>query len=214
MIEIFRYGVILSLFLTFAILCYMLFKIYRFNKKRLYSRPLGNGLRGIIYAFGRGLAPWEKESAGKHLPTYLAGILYHVGIFAAFIYLFSLVIPFDRGSIFSALIAISMVIGLFCGIGLFVKRLLKPHMRRISCPDDFASNFLVDGFLVISLLDAINGNVRAVLYAVSIILILYIPLGKIRHCVFFFYSRILFGHFYGRRGVLPQGQLQERPDNG
>jgi hypothetical protein len=192
----------------------MIFKTYHFKDKRLCSRPLGNTLKGIIYAFGRGLAPWEKESAGKHLPTYLAGILYHTGIFAAFVYLFSLVIPIRRGSIFTALIAISMVIGLICGMGLFVKRLLKPHMKKISCPDDFASNLLVDGFLIISLLDAFNGNVRAVLYAVAIILLLYIPLGKIRHCVFFFYSRILFGCFYGRRGVLPQKQWQTRSDNG
>jgi len=38
------------------------------------------------------------------------------------------------------------------------------------------------------------------------VMFLYIPVGKIRHCFFFFYSRILFGLFYGRRGVLPQNK--------
>jgi hypothetical protein len=192
----------------------MVFKTYHFNKKKTYSLPQGNSLKGIIYALGRGLAPWEKESAVKHLPTYLAGILYHIGVFAALYYLFSLVIPFHLGSLIAVIIRISIFTGILCGIGLFAKRSLKPHIRRISCPDDFASNLFVDGFLIIALIDAYTGNLRAVLFTVAIILFLYIPLGKIRHCVFFFYSRILFGLFFGRRGVLPRKLGHTRPDHG
>jgi len=214
MLDILRYGVILSFCATFIILCYLVFKTYHFNKKKHYSKPQGSGLKGIIYALGKGLAPWEKESAVKHLPTYLAGILYHIGIFAAIFYLFSLVITFHIESLFATAIKILIIIGTLCGIGLLFKRFLKPHIRRISCPDDFASNLLVDGFLIISLMDAFVGSLRAVLFAVAIILILYIPLGKIRHCVFFFYSRILFGLFFGRRGVLPQKQWHTRSYNG
>jgi len=192
----------------------MVFKTYHFNKKKTYSLPQGNGLKGIIYALGRGLAPWEKESAVKHLPTYLAGIFYHIGIFAALYYLFSLVIPFHFGTLIAMIIRISIFTGILCGIGLFVKRSLKPHIRRISCPDDFASNLLVDGFLILALIDTYRGDLRAVLFAVAIILLLYIPVGKIRHCFFFFYSRILFGFFFGRRGVLPQKLGDSRSNHG
>ena len=214
MLDILRYGVILSFCFTFIILCSMVFKTYHFNKKKTYSLPQGNSLKGIIYALGRGLAPWEKESAVKHLPTYLAGIFYHIGIFAALYYLFSLVIPFHFGTLIAMIIRISIFTGILCGIGLFVKRSLKPHIRRISCPDDFASNLLVDGFLILALIDTYRGDLRAVLFAVAIILLLYIPVGKIRHCFFFFYSRILFGFFFGRRGVLPQKLGDSRSNHG
>lgn len=176
--------------------------------------PQGDGFKGIIYALGKGLAPWEKESARKHLPTYLAGICYHIGIFAALFFLVSLVVPFRLGSLSLILLRLLILIGSLCGIGLFVKRSLKPHIRKISCPDDFASNLLVDVFLILALVGTYKTQLESVLFAVSIILILYIPLGKIRHCVYFFYSRILFGLFFGRRGVLPQKQWHASSDNG
>jgi hypothetical protein len=37
-------------------------------------------------------------------------------------------------------------------------------------------------------------------------LFLYLPFGKIRHCVFFFSTRYHFGAFFGRRGVLPPAE--------
>ena len=40
---------------------------------------------------------------------------------------------------------------------------------------------------------------------VSIALAVYVPLGKIRHCLFFFPTRYFFGSYFGRRGVLPPG---------
>ena len=212
--EILRYGVIFSFCFTLIVLCYLVFKTFHFNKKKLHSRPQGNGVKGIIYALGLGLAPWEKESAVKHLPSYLAGILYHAGIFAAFFHLFSRVIPFRVGPLFASAIKILVIGGILCGLGLLIKRSLKPHIRRISCPDDFASNLLVDVFLFISITDAFSGNLSPVLFAVAIVLLLYMPIGKIRHCVFFFYSRILFGFFFGRRAVLPQKQWHAGSHNG
>jgi hypothetical protein len=214
MLEILRYGVILSSFISIAVLCRLVFKTYHFNKKKLHSVPQGDGLKGIIYALGMGLAPWEKESAGKHLPVYLAGICYHIGIFAALFYLFSLLIPFRVGSFFLMLLRIFILAGSLSGIGLFVRRSLKPYIRKISCPDDFASNLLVDVFLLLTLVVSYETRLDAILYTVAIILILYIPLGKIRHCVFFFYSRVLFGLFFGRRGVLPQKQWHTGSDRG
>lgn len=214
MLDILRYGVILSFCTTLIVLCFSVIKTFNFNKKKLHSQPSGNSLKGIIYALGKGLAPWEKESAVNHLPTYLAGILYHMGVFAALFYLISLLVPFRLGSLIIMILRMVILVGTLCGIGLFVKRSLKPHLRKISCPDDYVSNLLVDGFLIIAFIDTYRGNLRAILFTVAIILVLYIPVGKIRHCFFFFYSRILFGFFFGRRGVLPRKQWHSRADHG
>jgi hypothetical protein len=40
------------------------------------------------------------------------------------------------------------------------------------------------------------------MYAVSAVTLFYVPLGKIRHCLYFFFSRRFFGLFVGRRAVL------------
>lgn len=214
MLDILRYGVILSFCAALIILSFSVIKTFNFNKKKLYSRPSGNSLKGIIYALGQGLAPWEKESAVRHLPTYLAGILYHTGVFAALLYLVSLLIPFRMGSLIIMILRLLILVGSLCGIGLFIKRSLKSHIRKISCPDDYVSNLLVDGFLIITFIDTYHGNMRGILFIAAIILALYIPLGKIRHCFYFFYSRILFGFFFGRRGVLPRKQRHSMTSHG
>jgi hypothetical protein len=203
MLEILRFGVILAVFVSFISLCYMIFRTYFFHKKSLHAIPGGNSLKGIIYAFSLGMAPWEKESAALHLPTYLAGIVYHTGIFAAFFYLLSLLFPFSINPVLILVLRILISAGALFGLGLLFKRSIKRELRKISCPDDFASNMLVDLFLALSLADSFTQGLRPYFFAAALLMLLYIPLGKIRHCFFFFYSRILFGIFYGRRGVLP-----------
>jgi hypothetical protein len=45
-------------------------------------------------------------------------------------------------------------------------------------------------------------------------MLVYIPLGKIRHCLYFFFSRTFFGKFFGRRAVFPhpQATASTRPE--
>jgi hypothetical protein len=204
MLEILRYGVIFAFCVSILALCHLTIKTVLFNKKPVYAKSRNRAIKGIVYALGKGMMPWEKESAGKHLPTYLSGIVYHTGIFAGLLYLCMLIIPVHLDSIIVSILRIIMFAGLLCGLGLFLKRSLKKQLRRISCLDDFASNLIVDVFLGLSLSTTYTIRWKFLLYAVAIVMFLYIPVGKIRHCFFFFYSRILFGLFYGRRGVLPQ----------
>ncbi|MFB0564558.1 MAG: hypothetical protein ACETWK_02630 [Candidatus Aminicenantaceae bacterium] len=161
-----------------------------------------------MYAFGKGLMPWEKESARKHLPTYLAGVLYHASFFSALFYLFSLIIPFQLTVLVISLFRFLTIIGLLCGLGLLLKRTVHRYLRKISCPDDFASNLIVDVFLAFALANTFFSSIKPFFYLTAILLFIYIPLGKIRHCFFFFYVRILFGVFYGRRGVLPRDNIK------
>jgi hypothetical protein len=202
------YGIILSLAFTFLALSVLVIRTLSFEKKSDFAVPLGDWKKGVAYAFGKGLMPWEKESARKHILTYIAGFLYHFGIFSALIVLVLMVfsIPIPPPAMLLARILIGL--GLFCGVGLFIKRILVSYMRRISCPDDYAANLIVDVFLLLSFLTIFIPDFRMVFYLSAIVMILYIPLGKIRHCFFFFYSRLLFGRFYGRRGVLDKKRFQ------
>lgn len=202
-----RHGVILSIFISLLSLAFLILRTFSFGRRSFHAEPMGEGRKGIRYAFTRGLMPWERESARKHPVTYVAGVLYHMGIFSAMFYLLTLVIPFPLGSFLTYLVCGLVALGIVCGLGLLVKRMILSYMRKISCIDDYVSNILVNLFLILTFVDSFVANMRTALFAVTIVLFLYIPLGKIRHCFFFFYSRALFGLFFGRRGVLPQRKV-------
>jgi len=208
MLTILRWGVIASFLICVISLIILVLKTFSFGRKPIYAKSQGKEKKGIYYAFGKGMMPWEKESARRHILTYIGGALYHGGVFASFFCLFFLVIFFEISMPIKFLIRILIGLGFFSGAGILIKRIFHVPLREISCPDDFAANLIVNLFLALAFLNTFYPVLKSYFYSIGIILLLYIPLGKIRHCVFFFYARILFGLFYGRRGVLPRRKLE------
>lgn len=203
MLSILKIGVILSCFASLISLSVLVGKTLSFGRKPLYAKSRQGGIKGIIYAFGRGMMPWEKESAAKHLPTYIAGAVYHIGIFAALLYLFTLLFSFKLPEPFILPLRILLSLAFLCGLAFLVKRIFLPAIKKISCPDDFFANMVVDIFLVLALVHTYASSIAPFFFLLATAMFLYIPMGKIRHCFFFFYTRILFGLFYSRRGILP-----------
>lgn len=205
MLTIMKFGVIIAFLFSIASLSFLVLKTFSFGKKKLYAEPRGDVKKGIVYAFGKGMMPWEKESARNHLPTYIGGILYHIGIFLALLYLLGIILAIQLPAVVILLFQVLCLTGAISGLALLVKRIFSSVMRSLSCPDDFTANIIVDIFLILSFLHTLRPaqDITLFLFATAAIMFLYIPLGKIRHCFFFFYVRVLFGIFYGRRGVFP-----------
>ena len=176
-----------------------------FGGAKVCAPARGSARRGIAYALGKGLLPWEKESARRHLPTYLGGIIYHTGVFCAFAVLGAFVTGLSLPRPFVFLLRLGLAAGLASGLGLLVKRAALPLARALSRFEDYAANFLVDIFVALALSASFDPRAVMPFMALSVILLLYVPLGKIRHCLFFFRTRIKFGRLLGRRGVLPPG---------
>jgi hypothetical protein len=204
--NILRIGVLIAAGMSALFMIGLIRQVLSFRDPGRKAAPRGQEFKGIRYAFGRGMMPWEKESASRHLLTYAGGFIYHFGIFAGLFWLSSQIISIEWGSFVLYVMRIFLTVGLLFGLGLFIKRSALPMMRSISCADDYLANLLVDGFLLTALLSTFMPKLDWLLYAASILLLLYIPIGKIRHCFFFFYSRILFGRFFGRRAVFPRRQ--------
>ena len=55
-------------------------KIIRLGKPTDYSEKRGDVAKAITYSMSGAMSPKKKESAFLHLPTYTAGIIYHIGI--------------------------------------------------------------------------------------------------------------------------------------
>lgn len=174
--------------------------------KKDFSRERGSPRRGVLFAFTLGMAPWEKESTRMHWLAYLRGIFFHVGIFAAIAVL--LASPW-LSALPAWVIWIAVVItglgAIFGFAGIFM-RLSGPNERMLSLPDDYASVFLTSIFIALSTGALLWAAVLPVFYVVAGILAVYIPISKIRHCVYFFYSKFFFGFNFGRRGVIGQSK--------
>ncbi len=203
LIPVLKYAVIISFFISVISLTILVLRTFAFGKRPLYAEPKGDVKKGIVYAFGKGMMPWEKESAVKHLPSYIGGILYHLGVFGGFFYLLVTLVPIDLPTLVLLFIRIVLMVGIISGVALLLKRILSPQMRVLSCPDDFAANSIVNIFVLAALLHTFYPGITHLFFLAAVIMFLYMPLGKIRHCFFFFYIRIIFGMFYGRRDIFP-----------
>lgn len=203
---------LIAAILCFISLGFMLLKAaLKFRKEQ--ANPKGNTAAGIIYAFTVGLLPGAKESASQHILSYIAGILFHIGIFCAFlfsatIYLLTKGILHEMPQWWRFIMTGLIALGMINGIGLFLKRFINPKLRFISTLDDYFSNSMVNIFLLLSFIPAIyqTGTMFNIMFIFETFLFLYIPLGKLRHCAYFFATRIMFGYFYGYRGVLPRSK--------
>ena len=59
--------------------------IVRLGKPNDLSEKSGDTTKGIVYANTTAMLPQNKESAYLHLPSYAAGVLFHIGIFTSFL---------------------------------------------------------------------------------------------------------------------------------
>jgi hypothetical protein len=178
--------------------------------RQALSRPLpfdrspakGSPGWGLMYAFTLGMAPWAKESTRLHSIAYLRGIAFHVGIFAGLPALiaspaWSLIPPLAVW-LFAAVIGF----GALMGLAGEVMRWAEANLRRLSTPDDHASVWAVTIFMALTAAALISPAFLPAMYVAAGALLIYAPLGKIRHCIYFFFSRRFYGLFVGRRAVI------------
>jgi len=167
----------------------------------------GDSSNGIKYAFTTGMMPWAKESTQIHMIAYLRGIGFHIGIFAAIGAV--IISPFwgYLPSLLSSTLFWVLTIGAILGAAGGIMRIAEHNLRGLSLPDDHFAVWLTTLFIAAAGLAVLNEAFMIPMYVVSAITFVYVPLGKIRHCLYFFFSRIFFGKFFGRRAVFPHPEL-------
>jgi len=167
------------------------------------SEKKGNVNAAIIYSFTSAMSPAKKESAFLHLPTYVAGMIFHLGTFFSFFWLIILFFNFRIVAWCHWTSSLILIITSICGISILIKRIAKKNLRQMSNPDDYFSNLLVSGFQILMAIAILWNKASAPLFIYTAFLFLYIPFGKLKHTIYFFSSRIYLGKFFGKRGVWP-----------
>jgi hypothetical protein len=172
------------------------------------SRPRGQERKGVLYAFTLGMAPWEKESTRIHWIAYLRGIFFHVGIFTGLLVV--LVSPWLAAIpqvVIWLAVAVTGAGAVFGFAGIYI-RLHGPNERLLSLPDDYVSVALTSLFVGLVCLTLLVPAALPSLYLLTALTLIYIPFSKIRHCVYFFYSKFFFGRHFGHRGVIGQSKSE------
>jgi len=201
--EIYQW-VLLTGFLIFIISFFSIFiNVLFIKRKNNYSKAQGKIIPGILYSFTSAMSPARKESAFLHLPTYISGMIFHIGTFLSFFWLIVCFFNIHSSLLFRYIIGSIVLISSICGVSILIKRLVKLKLRKLSHPEDYFSNLFVTGFQVITIISLVNVNILPALYIYSTLLFLYIPVGKLKHTIYFFISRINLGIYYGKRKVWP-----------
>lgn len=182
---------------------YHFYRIISLGNPPEYARRAGHIGKAVRYSFTGAMSPKVKESAYLHMPTYLAGIIYHIGTFLSIILFFLFLMNVAiTGWIQMAIVAI-LGISTLCGAGILIKRISHHELKTLSNPDDYISNLLVTLLQFLSAYTLYLGHILPLYFIVAGILLLYLPIGKLKHTIYFFAARYHLGFFFGWRGVWP-----------
>jgi len=202
----YRYAISATLLICVLILSYHLIRLIRLGAPRDFSRQAGDLKSAIVYSFVGAMSPFKKESAYLHLPTYLAGLCYHAGSFTSIVLFFLFFFEITFEGVLHTVVAGFLLLSAFSGAGILLKRITQKKLRSLSNPDDYISNSLVTMFQFSTFGMLIDGTFAPVYSLCVCLLLLYIPIGKLKHMLYFFAARYHLGLFYGWRGIWPGGR--------
>ncbi len=194
---------VFSLLVCLGSLGYHSFRLIKLGKPKDYSKQMGDTSAGIRYAFTGAMSPGKKESAFLNLPTYSAGILYHLGTFLSLFLFILFLFKVEPFGMVRWVIAGFLIIAGSSGMAILIKRLIKKELRALSNPDDYISNLLVTLVQLMTAFVLLNVRLFPAYFILVSIFLLYLPLGKLKHTLYFFAARYHLGFFYGWRGVWP-----------
>jgi nitrate reductase gamma subunit len=170
----------------------------------------GDPQAGINYALTLGMMPWAKESTRLHVVAYLRGVGFHLVVFLVLVlFLASPWLGLFPGT-FRTILAVICGLGALLAFWGFLARFIDRGLKVLSTPDDYFAVLLVSLLLASAAAMLTSTALLPVFYLTAALTFIYMPLGKIRHCLYFAFSRIFFGHFFGRRAVLPHSQQEVR----
>jgi nitrate reductase gamma subunit len=209
--EWYQYVALASLVICIVACTWHFIRLVRLGKPKDLSKKSGNVLQAEAYSYTIAMLPNQKESVYLHVPSFIAGVLFHVGTFISlflfFVFFFVDPLLLREWLILALAVffaSLFLVVSVISGLALLFKRILLKKIRTLSTWDDYLSNFLTTSFQFFTAFYLIFPDAVATYYYLfASILLLYLPVGKLRHAVYFFAARYQLGFFYGWRNSWP-----------
>ncbi len=183
------------------------------GRTRDFSRRAGHPGEGVFYNFTGAMVPARKESARRHPGEFALGVILHAGALPALASIPVLLLWPEMAQRTALVLRPLFVLSFAAGLFLFFRRLISRNLRFMSAPDDYLAILATCGLLAVAFLCGPGSGNHLPLMICAVVLFLYLPLGKLKHMVFFFAARADYGYRLGYRGVYPPGRgFPEKPD--
>lgn len=166
-----------------------------------FSQPAGSPRRGLGYAFTGAMAPRHKETIRLHPIEFGIGLLLHAGVGVALLGVLLLLAGSGLGMTWLRALRPVLGLALLGGLALVVRRFASRKLRAISQLDDYVAILATCGLLALAGTVSATRSGGLLFYTGG--LLLYVPLGKLRHVLFCPVARGDVGLRLGYRGVYP-----------
>ncbi|HPC05507.1 MAG TPA: hypothetical protein PLI60_02195 [Anaerolineaceae bacterium] len=181
--------------------------------------PRGSKVEGAAISFLKGILiwpfiPWVKDTFKRNPIIYIAGGLFHLGLFVVLILgtahmlVWKSLLGFGWATLPLPIVDWLAAVAIVAMIVLFIHRLTNPVMRLISGWPEWLNLLfvflpMVTGYMMTHHL-FFRYEVLYSLHMLSVnIMLIWIPISRISHFVFYFFSKAIHGADFGKRSVSP-----------
>jgi len=184
-------------------------RVYQFARLPMPGEtapPKGNRNRGVLASYAATFLPWSFQATRRRPWLWIEFAVYHLGAASAIFVtiahsFFPALLPDAARDPLSAIMALAATVGLVK----LVRRISRKELRLISTPDDYFSLialevFFASGAFVLLKETPLSSMVFAIFTTLYLI---YVPLSKVSHYVYYFLAALVTGARYGLRGVRP-----------
>jgi nitrate reductase gamma subunit len=208
-----------ALLIFIAGMVYRLVRVILLGWKADKVPPRGSKVGGVGISFLKGIiiwpfVPWVKNTFSRNPLIYLAGGLFHLGLFVVLILgtahmlVWKSLLGFGWPTLPLPIVDWLAAGAIVAMIALFINRLVNPVLKLISGPAEWLNLLLV-------FLPMVTGYIMThhlwfryeVLFSLHMItvdvLLIWIPLSRISHFMFYFFSKAIHGADFGKRAVTP-----------
>jgi len=179
----------------------------------------GSKLGGAVISFLKGILIWPfvpfvKNTFKRNPLIYLAGGLFHLSLFVVLILgtahmlVWKSLLGFGWRTLPVPIVDWMAAVGIVAIIALFINRLVNPVLKLITGPAEWTNLLvvfipMVTGYMMTHHL-WFRYEVLFSLHMISVnLLLIWIPLSRISHFMFYFFSKAIHGADFGKRSVTP-----------
>jgi nitrate reductase gamma subunit len=187
------------------------------NKDRVPTK--GSKTTGVVKSFLKGILiwpfiPWVKNTFKKNPLIYIGGGLFHLGLLVviflgtAHMLVWKSLLGFGWPTLPLPIVDWLAAVAIIAMVILLINRIVNPVLRLISGPAEYLAWLfvflpLVTGYIMTHHL-WLKYEALFSLHMISVdLLLIWIPLSRISHFMFYFFARVIHGQEFGKRGVTP-----------
>jgi nitrate reductase gamma subunit len=208
-----------ALLVFIAGMAYRIARIIMLGWKKDRVPPRGSKVEGAAISFLKGILiwpfiPWVKDTFKRNPIIYIAGGLFHLGLFVVLILgtahmlVWKSLLGFAWATLPLPIVDWLAAVAIVAMIVLFIHRLTNPVMRLISGWPEWLNLLfvflpMVTGYMMTHHL-FFRYEVLFSLHMLSVnVMLIWIPISRISHFVFYFFSKAIHGADFGKRSVSP-----------